>query len=461
MATGLIRRLDQYWFGPGSLGHVALFRIFVAGGHLFLFYPNLQRLAERFTAPNSEFMPIPALKVLLLPLGEWGLRPDATLIQAVWVFGILAGIGAVLGKYTRLSLISFATVQSLLTAYDYSFGVGHHPDALSIIMLWALAFSPCGERWSLDDLQWRLRSAGAVGRFAPLGPRDDASAFARWPLLLAQWLLALAYLSAAASKMYFGGLEWFRSSTLAYYLVQDGIWFDQPLGIFLAGYPALLSVAAVVTVLFEGTFFVAVLAPRTAWIYILTGVGLHVGILLTMAAPFLQWLVLYTAFLPTLASTFPGSWIRARIPAPKRWTVVYDGRCPLCIRSMVLLDYLDVRRNLTYLDLEAEWEKVREAAPALTRERALHLMHVVGPDGSLSGGFAAFREMTRVLPLLWPLYPLARAPLADLIGQRVYGLVASRRGRAPCGAEGCRVREAGTPAANGGPADSRPVPSGT
>jgi hypothetical protein len=71
-------------------------------------------------------------------------------------------------------------------------------------------------------------------------------------------------------------------------------------------------------------------------------------------------------------------------------------------------------------------------------------MHVVGPDGRVLGGFHAFREMTRVLPLLWPLYPFAHAPFADRIGTRVYGLVASNRGRSPCGAEGCMVRETRT-----------------
>jgi predicted DCC family thiol-disulfide oxidoreductase YuxK len=441
MLRRLLRPLDEYWFREGSLRLLALFRMLVAGAHLFFFYPVFQRQLDRLAAPASEFIPIPALKVLLLPLGEWGIRPDPTLVEAIWLIGIVAGIGALLGKYTRASLFVFALAHTFLTAHDYSYGFGHHPDALTVITMWALVLSPCGERWSLDDLQFRLRGARVTGRFAPLTPADDRSTFALWPLLLAQWLLALAYLSAGASKLSSGGLAWFDSSTLAFYLVQDGVRWDQPLGIYLAGFPWLMTFLAVVTVVFEATFFMAIVVPRLAWIYLLVGIGIHVGILFTMAAPFIPWLILYTAFLPTLLTTFPGTWILARIPEPRRWWIVFDGRCPLCIRSMVLLDYVDVRRNLGFLDLEEDWEKVEAIAPALTRERALHLMHVVGPDGRVLGGFAAFRELTRALPLLWILYPFLRLPFADRVGEKVYAAIASRRGRSPCGAAGCRVRE--------------------
>jgi predicted DCC family thiol-disulfide oxidoreductase YuxK len=442
----MIQWLDRYWFGEGSLTHLALLRIMVVGTEVLLFYPTLAYQLDLLAVPADEYLPIPALKVLLLPLGDWGIRPDPTLVTAIWLVGLIAGIAGLVGKYAPLSLLTFAFAVTFLTAHSYSYGQGHHPEALTAICLWALALGPSARRWSWDDLQWRVRRAYENRRFEPLRPSDDRSTLARWPLLLVQWLLVLAYFSGAASKLINGGLAWLQSSTLSFYLVQDGLRWERPLGILLAGFPTLVTALAITTVVFEGTFLLAILVPRITWVYLVVGAGMHIGILVTMAAPFLQWVVLYTAFLPTLSTNFPGSWIRARIAAPRKWAIIFDGRCPLCIRSMVFLDYADARKNLEFVDLEADWGRVGSLAPDLTRERALHVMHVVTPEGAVLGGFFAFKELTRALPLLWPLALLTHAPLADRIGPKVYQFVADRRGREPCGAEGCLVRASEAPA---------------
>jgi predicted DCC family thiol-disulfide oxidoreductase YuxK len=439
--------LDRYWFGPGTYRDLALARIVVVGGHLLFFYPSLERQLLYATAHSDTFLALPALKVLLLPLGEWGIRPDPTLIHAVWLVGIIAGIAGVLGKYTRLSLLGHAAASTLLVAHAYSYGTLHHPQGPLIIALWALAFSRCGRAWSLDDLQERITGALARSRFQPIRGSHSRGDLARWPLLVVQWVLALAYLSAGMTKLVNGGWDWFGSSTLAYYLVQDGIRHDTLLGLTLAGYPTLLSVIAVVVVVFELTFVLAVLLPRTAWVYLLMGMGMHAGILVTQGAPFLQWSLLYVAFLPALRTTFPATYLRPRLSrwfassgAAGQWVIVYDGYCSLCIRTMVALDYLDMRGRLISMDLEREWDRVARTAPSLTRDQARHAMHVVTPEGRLVQGFDAFRELTRAVPLLWPLVPVTHAPFVRPFGNRIYGIVAQSRARGgPCGAEGCAV----------------------
>ncbi len=442
-----IRGLDWHWFGRGTYRDLALVRMLVVGGHLLFFYPPLHRQLAYASAHADTFLPLPALKVLLLPLGEWGIRPDPTLIQAVWLVGIIAGIAGVLGKYTRLSLLVHAAASTFLVAHMYSYGTVHHPYGPLIIALWALAFSRCGRVWSLDDLRGRMDRALARSRFEPLRIEDHTGPLARWPLLLIQSVLAIAYLSAGLSKLAAGGFDWFRSSTLAFYLVQDGLRQATPLGLTVAGYPTLLTITAIAVVLFELTFVLAVLIPRTAWVYVLIGLGMHIGILLTQGAPFLQWLLLYVAFLPALRSTFPVTYLTPRVrrwlPSGRepRWTVIYDGHCPLCIRTMVILDYLDPGDRLKQLDLERQWDQVTPLAPSLSREQARHAMHVVTPSGDVQQGFDAFRELTRALPLLWPLAPITHAPFARTIGTRIYAVVARGRARgAPCGVEGCAVR---------------------
>src|SRR5690606_38639822 len=288
---------------------------------------------ERAAAPTGEFLALPGLKVLLLPIGEWGLRPDPTLIHAVWVFGLMVGVLALIGKHTNAALLALAASVTFLIAHRYSYGYIHHPDGLMALYLWVLAFSPCGRRWSLDELEWRLRHSEANGEFEPRLAEDEASMFARWPLVLGQWLLAVAYFSAGTSKIIHGGVDWFRSSTLAHYLVQDGVRWDSRIGLFMAGMPEALVALAVFTVLFEATFFIAILEPRSTWLYLLGGAALHVGILITMRAPFIQWVTLYVVFIENLRRHWPLTVISRRLASNRRWTLIHDGGCSPSVRS--------------------------------------------------------------------------------------------------------------------------------
>ena len=444
----LRRFLDQYWFGEGSYRDLAIARIVIIGGHLLFFYPPLSRQIDRAQAPPDTFSALPALKVLLLPLGEWGIRPDPTLIHAVWIVGILAGIAALAGKYTRLSLFTHAAATTLILAHYLSYGTVHHTRSLLVIALWALAFSPAGRVWSVDDLTQRVSDAVARGRFLRGAPERAFGPMARWPLLLIQWTLALAYFSAGMSKLIYGGLDWFRPSTLTFYLTQDAVRQDAPFGLMLTGFPEFLTAIAVGTVVFELLFFLAVIVPRTAWLFVLMGCGMHVGILLTMGAPFLTWSLLYVAFLPSLRATVQSSTLmsalRRRMPPTRSreaWLVIYDGRCSLCIRSMTVLDYLDSGDRTEPVNFEREWDRVRTRAPSLTPEHARHAMQLLTPDGRRLEGFHAFRELTRIIPLLWPLAPVTHFPGANTIGPRVYEAVATRRSRVgPCATGACQVR---------------------
>lgn len=159
-----------------------------------------------------------------------------------------------------------------------------------MLALWLLALGPSGESLSLDA--WRRRGA-------PSHPEVDT--LARWPLRTVQWLLVLVYLSAGASKLAHGGIEWMNGHTLAYYLAQDALRHGLPLGLWLAKTPIpFLAFLSVITVVFELTFAVAIFRPRLAWLYLLTGAGLHLGIFFTQRAAFFELVALYVVFLPAL-----------------------------------------------------------------------------------------------------------------------------------------------------------------
>jgi len=198
--------------------------------------------------------------------------------------------------------------------------------------------------------------------------------------------------------------------------------------------------SAVITLAFELTFVACVLVPRTTPAYLATGAGLHAGIWLLMRAPFFQLLALYAAFAAPIRE-----WRRRWAPALLRrdpagmWTVIYDGYCPLCIRTMTQLDVLDGATHLRYVDLEREWARATELAPNLSRDEMREEMTVVTPQQRVLRGFFAFREISKRVPALWLLAPFMFVPGAEWAGTRVYARVAANRARRLCAGSACAV----------------------
>ena len=434
----VFRALDRHFFAPARLSDLALLRIVCVGGALLAF-PPLWAVLHYAQVDPSQFVPLPALKVLMLPLGGWGIRPDAMFLHAVRVGTLVVGVTALVGLYTRPSLFLFTAGYALLTAHFYAFGVVHHTEAIPIIVLSLLTVSPSGAALSVDALLGRLRVAAERRRFEPRPATPAESSFARWPLRNTQWLLAMAYLSAGLSKLVNGGLAWFNGYTLVYYAANDGLQWGAPLAPALVGHPAVASLFSIGAVALELTFWLAIVFPRLVPLFVLGGTAMHLSIYFVQKAPFFQFIFLYTAFLECLRRAFLRAFPRTAAAPPARWTVIYDGLCPLCIRSMTILDALDFRHRLAYLDLEADPSRLAALAPGVSAGEARAAMRVVAPDGQVYRGFFAFRELARILPPLWPFVPLLYLPFAATIGPRVYGLVARHRTRQVCRAETCAV----------------------
>jgi len=447
--TALLERLDRHWFAPARLTDLALARIVLVGFQLILLLvPALSETIGACTGcslryqlwlttlDSSQYHPIPTLKVLLFPFG-WGARPDAMFLHALWLGAIVSGICALVGLYTRPSLLFFAAANTLLVAHAYSYNEAHHTEALMTIAFWALAFGPSGAAWSLDELRGRVRCAASTMRFEPQSAEPRKDPLARWPLRLMQWLLVLSYVSAGISKLRNGGLEWFNGYTLAYLVGADGVQRGSASGVWLAQQIPLLRIFSVVAVATELGFVGAVLLPRFAWLFLLAGAGLHTAIYLTQRAPFPQFIALYVVFVETLRM-YPPWPLSVRAPkASPKWTVVYDGLCPLCIRTMTVLDYLDLRSRLSFVDLERDWPKAGAILGPVTEQQARHALHLASPDSHVTRGFLAFREFARLLPPLWPLLPFLYLPLMDRVGAWAYDVVARNRSRRICRVEAC------------------------
>lgn len=88
-----------------------------------------------------------------------------------------------------------------------------------------------------------------------------------------------------------------------------------------------------------------------------------------------------------------------------RLTVWFDGACPLCRREIRLMQRLDRRNAIAFVDVSGG-----EADCPIDRAALLQRFHAQERDGPMLSGAAAFAAMWRVIPALHPFGLLARWP---------------------------------------------------
>ena len=122
--------------------------------------------------------------------------------------------------------------------------------------------------------------------------------------------------------------------------------------------------------------------------------------------------------------------------APFRHTVVYDGQCPICLRSVNQLKRLDSRGSLAFLP--AQDPSVPERFPFISPEALEASIHLVGPQGEVREGADAMEAILGLLPTLsWARWAF-RVPLVRPLARRIYRWVARNRYRLTC-KEHCRT----------------------
>src|SRR5437868_12904764 len=102
--------------------------------------------------------------------------------------------------------------------------------------------------------------------------------------------------------------------------------------------------------------------------------------------------------------------------AQPKATVLYDGQCGFCQRSVAILKKLDWLKKLRYQDAR-QIEQLPKTDPPLDPARLLDEMHLVPSSGHpVYHGFSAFRWMSWRLPLCWPLAPFLYLPGVPWLG---------------------------------------------
>lgn len=111
---------------------------------------------------------------------------------------------------------------------------------------------------------------------------------------------------------------------------------------------------------------------------------------------------------------------------PVRMTVLFDGSCDLCCKTIALLRAVDVLGSIQYLDLTTPDAKILSGKVGVLPNDLLKDMHaVIGTK--VVKGYEAYQHIAGRIPLLWPIYIFIWIGFVKTIGNGIYRRIADSR----------------------------------
>lgn len=362
-------------------------------------------------------------------------------IGLAWKISLLLGA---IGLFTRASCAVAFVLGLYLIGLPNNIGKVDHNDAIVLWSFLVLAIARCGDAWSLDSLLRAARRGDSL-QSLNLKPADDialAHAEYRWPLRVMQVLMAVVFCAAGLAKLRASGLSWALSDNLRNTFIQQQYLSNPPLdwGLWIASHRWLCVTLAITTLICETAAPLALFSRTARWLLLPSLFLMQVGNELVLGINFRQFMLCYAFWVPwsDLGRSLRRS-MNASSPGPV--TVLFDGSCGLCKRTMTLVRRLDLLRRVQIMDVMNDWPNVSAKFPTLDQNECLRIMHSVAPGGQVTTGFHAYRTMCKVIPLGWLMLPLLYLPGVPKIGAIVYQKIADGRFRTAC-----RIPIAPTPA---------------
>jgi len=278
VAQGIVNRIV-----PSSAFALGVVRSIVHG--TFLVSVLFTSFFALGTLPATILRPTGVMKLLPWSFYEQLQTPSAmVLLKTVMVLSLLlstAGFLTVVSTKTSFLLVLF--YQGLLR----SFGHFNHDEMLAVYYLAVLAFTPCGDAFSLDS---RIAKA-----------RRERPAFAyAYPILLMQLLMAWSYFSSALIKLRVAGLKYLSPDNLpalAIFHSLDNLHDTHfQLAFWLPQVKTWLPFAVALVLIWELAFPLAVFWRRVRWWILVFGILFHISTLLLMNIFFPHQLAMYLIF---------------------------------------------------------------------------------------------------------------------------------------------------------------------
>lgn len=377
-----------------SIG-LSFFRIFVAmtvGLHVIpsFFQLDDNYLSVALKSLNPSFFPASVLNLV-------SQSPDWLVIGFVGFF-IITWFLFLIGLFSQISCI----LLTLACYYFYALN-SFHIGTLSWDILLVTMFLTCltryhGDYFSVDAL--RTNNPDAYKKARPFFVQR-----------LLQIQIALTFFYTALYKVTADG-NWISGNpihTLMNY-PPIGVTKNFLLKEWMATQPHFCYAVGIFVLVMELLLPFLLFYPKSRRSAIILGVIFHIMLVLTLDVPTI-FLFLFPAQLLLFVS--PANiidWVETRRLRCYKVSIVYDGSCGFCKRSIEKLKVMDLWGRLT-------------CTPSSQALDELKLIDM----GRVYGGFDAFRRLCHLLPMLYPMLLLVYLPGVAWIGRWCYGCIAANR----------------------------------
>ncbi|MDS0221568.1 DCC1-like thiol-disulfide oxidoreductase family protein [Haloarcula sp. S1AR25-5A] len=344
--------------------------------------------------------------------------PSPTIMVAEKYLLLITLTAFAVGYRLRLSSLVSAVIVGHMGVVRYVYNTSGGTTALFIGMYMLVFFGLYRhrDRLSVDA----IRSAGS-GSPASLVDRltgsvsDSFRADAlRWSLLV----VGIIYFGSGFAKVVNGPVAWVAPENLSRTLLLFDSFMpgSNPLAEPLLGYPVLVTLAAIGTLVLELGLLITLLAGVGVTTVVLGLYGFHVGIWLSLDIVFFDSIMFLGLFF---------SWDRvyAALASDRELTLVFDEHCLFCARSLLPFKLLDVNERITFHTQSTVPERYRE----LDDVDFENAMYVFDEDDRPYAGYHAFRELLRQSKLFAPLVFLTGLSPVSRVGTRVYRYIADNR----------------------------------
>ena len=278
MAQGIVNRVV-----PRSAFGLGVVRCIVHG--TFLISVLFTSFSAFGSLPVTILRPTGAMKFL-----PWSFYDQLQTPAAMVVFKSVLVLSLLLSTAGFLTVVSTKTTLLLVVFYQgllRSFGHFNHDEMIAIYFLAVLAFTPCGDEFSIDS---RIKKA-------KLERPDFAYAY---PILLMQLLMAWSYFSSALIKLRVAGLKYLSTDNLpalAIFHSLDNLHDTHfKLAFLLPQLKGFLPFAVALVLIWELLFPLAIFLRRMRWWILGFGIAFHLATLFLMNIFFPHQLAMYLIF---------------------------------------------------------------------------------------------------------------------------------------------------------------------
>lgn len=383
---------------------IGLFRIFYG-------LITLQEIVFLYYFNHLIFDPIPFIDVEF---------PTIPLFLCLW--GIIASF-IIVGYRYQFAVVSnyiFWIVFVNFTPMQRDFDGGF--DLFMIGTGFLLFFLPADKVLSIDHLRHKLCTP-----FTHNGTNENlrVSVLAYYlPLIIS---LGFLYFDSAIHKLFAehwrNGLGSWLPATQPYYvsaldmsIFLNNEWLEKTIGYTI--------------IVFQFTFIFLFHHRRLRVLYLFIGIGLHLGITLSLNIyPFgMGMLVYYTLMVPFGWWQCLKTWTIAQQPA---LTVFYDQLCPLCNRTVIILNHFDIFKRIEFKTAQQHAAAYPELM-GIDQKTLLTDLYALDNHKNIYHGVDTYRHILMKMGYLYPLGIILGLPGIYQLANRQYRLIADNRSRQAC-----------------------------